>query len=142
MKIDNILELIKEVGKLNIESFEYEEEGSKISVKFGGYSTKVLEAETVVSQVAAPVVEAIAEVEKAFETIKSPLVGTFYSAPSESAPAFIKVGQTVTKGQTVGIVEAMKLMNEIPSTVEGTVSKVLVENGQMVEYGQPLFEIV
>ena len=73
--------------------------------------------------------------------IKSPLVGTFYAAPSEDAEPFVAVGDGVKKGKTLGIVEAMKLMNEIESEYEGTVTEILVENGQMVEYGQPLFRI-
>ena len=74
-------------------------------------------------------------------TLKSPMVGTFYRAPSPGAPAFVEVGQSVTKGQTLCIIEAMKLLNEIESDVSGTIKAVLVENGQPVEYGQPLFLI-
>jgi len=73
--------------------------------------------------------------------LKSPMVGTFYRAPSPGAPAFIEVGQAVTKGQTLCIIEAMKLLNEIESDVAGTIKAILVENGQPVEYGQPLFLI-
>jgi len=71
--------------------------------------------------------------------VKSPMVGTFYRAPSPGAAAFIEVGQTVTVGQTLCIIEAMKLMNEIESDVAGVVTKILVESGQPVEYGEPLF---
>jgi acetyl-CoA carboxylase biotin carboxyl carrier protein len=74
-------------------------------------------------------------------TLKSPMVGTFYRAPSPGAPAFVEVGQAVSKGQTLCIIEAMKLLNEIESDVAGTVKSILVENGQPVEYGQPLFLI-
>jgi len=73
--------------------------------------------------------------------LKSPMVGTFYRAPSPGAPSFVEVGQAVTKGQTLCIIEAMKLLNEIESDVSGTVKAILVENGQPVEYGQPLFLI-
>ena len=73
--------------------------------------------------------------------IKSPLVGTFYAAPSEDAPAFVKPGDKVKKGQVLAIVEAMKLMNDIESDFDGELIEVLVENGQPVEYGQPLFVI-
>ena len=73
--------------------------------------------------------------------VKSPLVGTFYTAPSEDAEPFIKVGDTVKKGQTLAIVEAMKLMNEIESEFDGVVTEILVENEENVEYGQPLFRI-
>jgi len=73
--------------------------------------------------------------------LKSPMVGTFYRAPSPAAPPFVEVGQQVSKGQTLCIIEAMKLLNEIESDVSGTVKAILVENGQPVEYGQTLFLI-
>jgi len=74
--------------------------------------------------------------------VESPLVGTFYAAPAEDAESFVKVGDRVEKGQTLGIVEAMKLMNEIESDYSGTVAEILVNNQEGVEYGQPLFRIV
>ena len=73
--------------------------------------------------------------------VKSPLVGTFYAAPAEDAEPFVKVGDSVKEGQVLAIVEAMKLMNEIESDFTGTVKEILVENGQGVEFGQPLFVI-
>ncbi|HEX4780318.1 MAG TPA: acetyl-CoA carboxylase biotin carboxyl carrier protein, partial [Usitatibacter sp.] len=73
--------------------------------------------------------------------VKSPMVGTFYRAPSPGAPTFIEVGQAVTKGQTLCIIEAMKLLNEIAADASGTLKAILVENGQPVEYGQGLFLI-
>ena len=73
--------------------------------------------------------------------LKSPMVGTFYRAPSPGAPSFVEIGQSVTKGQTLCIIEAMKLLNEIESDFTGTIRSILVENGQPVEYGQPLFLI-
>lgn len=74
--------------------------------------------------------------------IKSPLIGKFYAAPAEDAQAFVAVGDHVKKGQIVAIVEAMKLMNEIESEFDGEVAEILVENGEVVEYGQPLFRII
>lgn len=73
--------------------------------------------------------------------IESPLVGTFYTAPSEDAKPYVSVGDPVKKGQTLAIIEAMKLMNEIESEYDGTIAEILVENGQPVEYGQPIFRI-
>ena len=73
--------------------------------------------------------------------MRSLLVGTFYAAPSEEAAPFVCVGDTVKKGQTLAIVEAMKLMNEIESEFDGVVEEILVKNGQAVEYGQPLFRL-
>jgi acetyl-CoA carboxylase biotin carboxyl carrier protein len=83
---------------------------------------------------------AAAHVEE-LHTIKSPIVGTFYAAPSPEAPPFVKVGDAIQEGKVVCIVEAMKLMNEIEADASGDVVRVLVENGQPVEYGQPLFAI-
>lgn len=78
---------------------------------------------------------------KSGNIVKSPLVGTFYTAPSEEAEPFVSVGDRVKKGQTLAIVEAMKLMNDIESDYDGTVIEVFVKNGDCVEYGQPLFAI-
>jgi acetyl-CoA carboxylase biotin carboxyl carrier protein len=77
----------------------------------------------------------------AHHRVDSPMVGTFYRAPSPDAPSFVEVGDVVRPGQTLCILEAMKLMNELQSEVSGKVRAVLVENGAPVEYGQPLFEI-
>jgi len=88
---------------------------------------------------AAPAAEA--DSDAGLHMVKSPIVGTYYEAPSPGAPPFMKVGDVVTQGQVLCIVEAMKLMNEIESDVAGEVVKMLVKNGQPVEYGQPLFAI-
>ncbi len=85
--------------------------------------------------------EAPAAPEPKGHQLKSPMVGTFYRAPSPGAPSFVEIGQSVTKGQTLCIIEAMKLLNEIESDATGTIKAILVENGQPVEYGQPLFLI-
>ena len=73
--------------------------------------------------------------------VKSPIVGTFYASPAPDAPPFVSVGQTVKKGQVLCIIEAMKMMNEIESDADGVISRVLAENGALVEYGQSLFEL-
>ena len=88
---------------------------------------------------AAPVAEA--DPEAGAHIVKSPIVGTFYDAPSPDAPAFVQVGDTVSVGKVLCIVEAMKLMNEIESDAAGKVVKVFVKTGQPVEYGQPLFAV-
>ena len=75
------------------------------------------------------------------ETINSPMVGTFYQSPAPDAPPYVELGQIIKVGQPVCILEAMKLMNEIEAEVEGKIVQILVENGQPVEYGQPLFTI-
>jgi acetyl-CoA carboxylase biotin carboxyl carrier protein len=79
--------------------------------------------------------------EEELHEVKSPIVGTFYAAPSQDAAPFVKVGDHVQVGQTICIIEAMKLMNEIEADASGEVAQVLVENGQPVEYGQPLFAL-
>ncbi|GAB6077602.1 acetyl-CoA carboxylase biotin carboxyl carrier protein [Hydrogenobaculum acidophilum] len=76
-----------------------------------------------------------------YHVIKSPLVGTFYRAPSPEAPPFVEVGDIISPGQTLCIIEALKVMNEIESDIKGRIESILVENGEVVEYGQPLFEI-
>ena len=85
--------------------------------------------------------EAATPAEEALHTVKSPIVGTFYESPSPGASAFVKIGDQVEVGQPICIVEAMKLMNEIESDVAGEIVKRLVQNGQPVEYGQPLFAV-
>ncbi|MDE3136642.1 MAG: acetyl-CoA carboxylase biotin carboxyl carrier protein [Acidobacteriota bacterium] len=82
-----------------------------------------------------------AEAAEKIHIVKSPIVGTYYSAPSPGAPGFVRVGDHVHTGQVLCIIEAMKLMNEIESDVAGEVSRIFVENGQPVEYGEPLFAI-
>jgi acetyl-CoA carboxylase biotin carboxyl carrier protein len=91
--------------------------------------------------VAAPAAAAPAPAEPTGHIVKSPMVGTFYRSSAPGAPAFIEVGSTVKEGDTLCIIEAMKLLNEIDADISGTVTKILVENGQPVEFGQPLFVI-
>ena len=86
---------------------------------------------------AAPVAAVVAE--PTGHIVKSPMVGTFYRSSSPGSPAFVEVGSTIKEGETLCIIEAMKLLNEIDSDVSGVVTKILVENGQPVEFGQPLF---
>jgi len=81
------------------------------------------------------------EVDAGHHVIRSPMVGTFYRAPTPDADPYVDVGRRVQAGQTVCIIEAMKLMNEIESEISGSIAKILVENGQPVEYGQPLFHV-
>ena len=90
---------------------------------------------------AAPVAEIVAPVDEG-HAVKSPMVGTFYRSASPGAAPFVEIGDTVAQGDTLCIVEAMKLMNEIEADASGTIKAILVENGQPVEFGQPLFVIV
>ena len=156
MELDKIITLIKTVSDSNLTQFSLEEGNLKISMKTDK-QTKVISAPvmplpTAGESVPSAMISAAEEVQKAEvlvggetepegNVVKSPLVGTFYNAPSPEAEAFVKPGDTVKKGQVLGIVEAMKLMNEIESEFDGVVKQVLVENEQVVEYGQPLFVI-
>jgi len=101
----------------------------------------MLTAEPAVSSSASGAAPAAAAPEEAAHVVSSPIVGTFYRSPSPDAPAFADVGSRVKKGQVLCIIEAMKLMNEIESDVDGVVTKVFPQNAQAVEYGEPLFAI-
>lgn len=151
MEFENLLKLINTVSESHLTSFSYEENGVKIKLKKEQKKgQEILTPVPVAGQVTAssvdmdtaelPVIEENLEKELG-NVVASPLVGTFYAAPSEDADPFVKVGDTVKKGQTLAIVEAMKLMNEIESDYDGVVEEILVENGQAVEYDQPLFRI-
>ena len=94
-----------------------------------------------VAPVAAPPAEPAVPAAPEGHTVKSPMVGTFYRSASPGAAAFVEIGDTVAQGDTLCIVEAMKLMNEIEADAAGTIKAILVENGQAVEFGQPLFVI-
>ena len=147
MDYDKIKELIEAVSKSNLTRFEVEEGGLKISMRTDKDSKNIVVAasQTAAATVAEPMVQtaAVPQVEETASSmvVKSPLVGTFYCAPNVDAKPYVQVGDVVKKGQVLGIVEAMKLMNEIESEFEGEIKEILVENEQMVEYGQPLFVI-
>jgi len=144
MNVEQIVELIQAVSASSIGELNYEEGNLKISLKKEENKTVLTSAEPVSCAVPKPMVvsETKAELPAADEkVIKSPLVGTFYAAPAENAEPFIKVGDQVQEGKVLGIVEAMKLMNEIESEFDGVIEKILVENGETVEYGQPLFVV-
>ena len=155
MDFENLLTLIKTVSDSELTDFDYEENGTRIRLKkkketvvVSGTSSNVpvmgLEnIQTVENAAAVNTANAQADnSEPEGMIVKSPLVGTFYAAPAEDADPFVSVGDPVKKGQTLAIVEAMKLMNEIESDFDGKVAEIYVENGQAVEYGQPLFRIV
>ena len=152
MEFENLLTLIKAVSDSELTEFKYEENGANFHFKKEKETVIVSGASSDVSAEHFAAVQVKTEnptqnnsdnvSEPEGNLIKSPLVGTFYAAPSEDAEAFVSVGDAVKKGQTLAIVEAMKLMNEIESDFDGKVAEIYVENGQAVEYGQPLFRIV
>ena len=142
--IKEIIEIFNEsdVAKLKIEKKDFTISLSKEATVVA--SVPVAQAPAPVQAATpAPVVEQVIESAPAKApsglTINSPMVGTFYKAPSPGAPAFVKVGDSVNKGQSVGIVEAMKIMNEIESEFDCNILEILVEDGQPVEFDTPLF---
>ena len=166
MEMEKMIELIDAVSKSDLTGFKYEEDGIKLHLSkkentcyvtenvsapvnmTGTASAATVSAGVVSTEMGKTNAEgdqtlgAAAEEAVVGNIVESPLVGTFYSAPAEDAESFVKVGDRVEKGQTLGIVEAMKLMNEIESDYSGTVAEILVNNQEGVEYGQPLFRIV
>ena len=143
MELDEIRQLIELLKETDITELQLEREGAKLKIKREKYlSSFEALSHPKKPEVAAPG-ETRAEVteESKLVTITSPIVGIFHRSPSPEASPFVEVGNTVKKGQALCIVEAMKLMNEIESDTDGIISKILVDNGQPVEYGEPLFLI-
>lgn len=128
-------ELMKELG---LTGLEITEENSKIRLECS-VTVGAREAVSAVSEAA--VAAQPATENKDYISVKSPIVGVFYAAPAENAEPYVRVGDSIKKGQTLCIVEAMKLMNEITAEEDGVVSEVCVTNGQVVEYGTELFRI-
>jgi len=149
-KLKKLIDLVQESGIAEIEITEGEE---KVRILKGGGTVAQAPVASMPQAAPAPVsaparpaagapaAAASAEPvpEQEGHVFKSPMVGTFYRAPSPDAKAFVEVGQTIKEGQTICIIEAMKLMNEIEADKSGVIKAILVENGQPVEYGQPLF---
>lgn len=131
-----------------IAELEFEEEGLKLRLSRKGNDApaQIIQAApaaaaAVATAATAPAVEAPAAEEEGISLIKSPMVGTFYSSPSPDSAAFVDVGSRVKADSVVCIIEAMKVMNEIQSEIGGTITEMLVENGDAVEYGQPLYKV-
>jgi len=144
-KVKKLMELLEQSGMSEIEIKEGEE-----SVKISRYGNAPLMTPTIPQQTAAMVTPSQVEstttaVNKGSavngDLISSPMVGTYYSAPSPSAKPFVTVGQHVNKGDTIGIIEAMKIMNQIEADHSGTVVEILVKDGEAVEFGQALIVI-
>lgn len=166
MNVKEIIELVDFISKKRLEEVKIETEAIKLSIKKSAAQNKVVEqtvvhtapavaAAPVAAPAAAPVPAAVPAAAPAPEVkaeapaaasnednlipVKSPMIGTFYRSANPESPSFANVGDKIEKGQTVCIVEAMKLFNEIESDVSGTIVKVMVENAQPVEYDQVLF---
>ena len=152
MELENLVKLIQTVSDSDLTGFQYEENGVKLKIQKEKEQMVVSTGAaqlTTVQNVPGAQSNAVSALksedgpEKGKEAegqlIKSPLVGTFYAAPAEDADPFVRTGDKIKQGQVLAIVEAMKLMNDIESDFDGEVAEILVENGQPVEYGQPLF---
>lgn len=145
--IDEIKELISLLEQSSLSVLElHKEDGSKIRLE-KGQSVQQLAASIPVASPAPAAAPQPAPAENAAavdnsKTINAPIVGVFYVAPSPESQPFVSVGKKVKKGDTVCIIEAMKCMNEIQAEEDGTVSEVLVKDGELVEFGQPLFKII
>lgn len=152
MDLRKLKTLIDLVSDSNVSELEITEAEGKVRIVKGGvpmvqgyapapvYGAAPVAAPGTAPVAAAPVPPAVVE-EPAGHTVKSPMVGTFYRSSSPGAKAFVEVGDAVKEGDTICIVEAMKILNEIEADKSGTISRILCENGQAVEYGQPLFII-
>jgi acetyl-CoA carboxylase biotin carboxyl carrier protein len=158
MNQKELKELIEFLIEKDIAEFELERGDVKVKIKRAAEPAAVLPDSRYIAVHPAPVAMPPAgvdvparvdltasapapEPEEGLHIVRSPIVGTFYESPSPGSPPFVKAGDTLEVGQVLCIVEAMKLMNEIESDVDGVVVKILVENGQPVEYGEPLFLI-
>ena len=148
MKLEQIESLMKMMSENGVGELALDVEGKyAIELRMQGAvlaAPAVVAAPVAASVAAPPAAPATASAEPVasnFDEIKSPMVGTFYGAPKPGAPSFVKVGDKVSVGQTLCIIEAMKLMNEIESDVAGTVREILVENAGPVQFGQVLFRV-
>jgi len=137
MKINKkiIEELTNYLKEFNLTEIEYAEGSTKVKV------SRAINASTISSIAPSEAKKKQVVIESNGTNVTSPIVGTAYLAPEPSAKKFVEVGQKIKKGQTIMIVEAMKTMNHVPSTLDGTVSKILVKDGEPVEFGQPLISV-
>lgn len=144
MDLKEIKSIYKFLRKTDIVELELEMGGAKLRLKRGGIpAAEEIAAGPVASSAPTPPAPASAATKESanIKTINSPMVGTFYMAPTPEAAPFVEKGSLIKKGQSVCIIEAMKLMNEIESDYSGTIVEILVENGQPIEYGEPLFKV-
>jgi acetyl-CoA carboxylase biotin carboxyl carrier protein len=142
MELEDLKQLIELLKETDITEIQVEKEGTKVKIKREKYFQPLEIAAQRAPAVGESVINKEAEDEtQRLITVTSPIVGTFYRSPSPDAQIFVETGLRVKKGQVLCIIEAMKLMNEIESEVDGILLKALVENGQPVEYGEPLFLI-
>jgi acetyl-CoA carboxylase biotin carboxyl carrier protein len=141
MELDEIRQLLELLKDSDVTELQVERDGSKLKIRRERFMPSFEVSHPVKPEAAPAEVKEEADETHKLITISSPIVGIFHRSPAPEASPFVEVGTPIKKGQVLCIVEAMKLMNEIESDADGTVSKILVENGQPVEYGEPLFLI-
>ena len=149
MDLRKLKTLIDLVSESNVSELEITEAEGKVRIVKAGAAPAVMQTLSAPAPVAAPAAapapaapaESAAPAAPAGHAVKSPMVGTFYRSSSPGAKAFVEVGSQVKEGETICIIEAMKILNEIEADKSGTITAILCENGQAVEYGQPLFTI-
>jgi acetyl-CoA carboxylase biotin carboxyl carrier protein len=141
MEMENIIKLIQTVSESTLTSFQYIEGDSSLTLEINHNTASAQNGEVQNKPVFTQVSTVTEDKDTSKLTITSPMVGTYYTAKSEGSEPFISVGDVVKKGQIIGIVEAMKLMNEIESAYDGVVEAILVKNKDMVEYGQALVTV-
>ena len=162
MDLEQLKQILNLVREHELSEIEIEHEGLRLKIRKNGAGPAVVAlpaasavpvaisstasaapspAAAATSMPSVAVSEAAPDAEVELAVVKSPIVGTFYRSPEPGAPSFVEIGSTVKKGQVLCIIEAMKLMNEIDSEYDGEIINIYVENGQPVEFGQPLFRI-
>jgi len=145
MDLRKLKTLIDLVSESNVSELEITEAEGKVRIVKSGGVPMVMQQAAPAIVAAAPLASAAPATAEAAapagHAVKSPMVGTFYRSASPGAKAFIEVGSQVREGETICIIEAMKILNEIEADKSGTITRILCENGQAVEYGQPLFMI-
>ena len=140
MEYDKIKQLMEDMGNSKLTSIDIDfADGTKI--KMTKQNNQTIENNCVIEENSRQKTDYSEKTKEKNDIVKSPMVGTFYLKPSPTSNAYVEVGKEVKKGDTLCIIEAMKLMNEIESDYNGKIEKILVEDGQPVEYGTPLFEI-
>ncbi len=154
MELKDIKDLIALMRKNDLSVFKMEKDGFKITLKRGSDFQPIITTSTPVAlpagmSVATPANPALTEAapaapaasESNYKEITSPMVGTFYAAPSPEAPNYVKVGDTISEGTVICIIEAMKVMNEIKAEISGTIVEICAETGKPVQFGQAMFRV-
>lgn len=137
---DFIQDAARQMREYGLTTLDVEHDGSRVRIKID--APRIVRSEQIASAPVAHVsVTHASTTDSSDLVITSPMIGTYYGSPSPGDPPFVEEGDLVDVGQVIGIIEAMKIMNEITSEYEGRISKILVKNAQAVEYGQPLFSI-